>query len=573
MKDRHRRRMKRLSNMAAILDRILQRYENTDFLVRMKARFFFFLCLVLLLFIPIIMSYSAYAHLHNPAFNYQLNFAILIPQAIAFILFIATLTLLLRGYFVASANTILILSFITLWAVMCFDRSTPVSRLDTIALVISLLMLTPMAVLRRGYVIIGYGAANLSALLAYMLYFRDQLAIPHDAFIDYIADNSIAITFVSIIAFCIFVINRKALDRANTEITERVRAEEALRESEERYRMLFESSRDAIVIMEAPSWTYLAVNKAAFEMFRINPSTLKVPITGPWDLAPEFQPNGENSRDMAMNMFQKSLTEGWCFFEYRHRRLNGEEFPATVLLSKCELHNRTLIQATMHDITERKRAEEQIKASLNEKEILLKEIHHRVKNNMQIIISLLSLQTGSIKDKALLKIFTDSTNRIRAMALVHEKLYQSNDMGKIDFTSYITTISEDLLSNYSIDHSKPRMHIEAGTIYLGIDQAIPCGLIVNELITNALKYAFPAGRNNNEILISLRQDNTETITLTIRDNGVGLPEGLDHKEISTLGLQLVHVLVEQIGGEYRIDRQLGTAWIITIPSDKTPAPD
>lgn len=558
--------------MPHILDRALHKYENSDIVIQMKARFFFFLCLIILIILPVTISYTACLHLQNPILGYRIDFAILMPQIIAFGLFIAILVLLIRGYFTASAHVILILLLLTAWTVMIEDRSFIVSRLDTIAFIFGILTLTPLAVARNGTAIIVYGGINLAMLFMFMFFFGEQFNIPRNSLIDYTADNTIALAFMTITAFSIFAINRRALDRANREIRERAHAEEALRESEERYRTLFENSRDAIVILEAPSWNYVSVNKAALDMFRIDLARLDVPITGPWDLAPEVQPGGENSRDMALSMLEKALTDGWCFFEYRHRRLNGEEFPATVLLSKCELRNRTLVQATMRDVTERKRAEEQIRVSLHEKEVLLKEIHHRVKNNMQIIISLLSLQTVSIKDQDLLRIYNDSMNRIRAMALVHEKLYQSGEIGKIDFTSYIATIAEDLVNN-SILQGKPLLRIEGETIHLGIDQAIPCGLIVNELITNTLKYAFPERADKDAITISLSHDAAGTITLRIRDNGVGMAETPDPKEISTLGLQLVHVLIDQIGGRYRVDRDPGTAWTITFPSSKTLAAD
>jgi len=559
--------------MPHILERALRKYENSDIVIQMKARFFFFLCLIILVILPVTISYTTYLHLQNPVLGYRIDFAILMPQIITLGLFIAILVLLVRGYFTASAHVILVLLLMTAWTVMIEDRSFVVSRLDTIAFIFGILTLTPLAVARNGTAIIVYGGINLAMLYLFMFFFGEQFNIPRNSLIDYTADNTIALIFMTITAFSIFAINRRALDRANREISERTHAEEALRESEERYRTLFENSRDAIIITEAPTWTYIDINKAAFEMFRINPAGLRIPITGPWDLAPETQPNGEKSRDMALRMIEKALADGWCFYEFQHRRADGEEFPATVLLSKSELGARTLIQVTMRDVTERKRAEEQIRASLNEKEILLKEIHHRVKNNMQVIISLLSLQTSGIKDRDLLRIFNDSMNRIRAMALVHEKLYQSEDIGKIDFTSYITTITEDLISNNSIHHGRPRLRIEAEIIHLGLDQAIPCGLIVNELITNTLKYAFPDSTADAEILISLRQENDGTVTLMIRDNGVGMAETPDPKGISTLGLQLVHVLVEQIGGRYRIDREGGTAWTITFAAPKTFAAD
>ncbi len=217
------------------------------------------------------------------------------------------------------------------------------------------------------------------------------------------------------------------------------------------------------------------------------------------------------------------------------------------------------------EIAERMRAEEQTRSSLKEKEVLLKEIHHRVKNNFQIIISLINLQSNSIRDPSLMKIFNDSTNRIRAMALVHEKLYRSADIAKINFTSYMKTISEELHNSYATSLSNPHLHIEADEIHLDLDQAIPCGLIVNELITNALKYAFPEGNNTGDIRINLRRSGENEVTLIVSDNGIGLPENIDINTAPSLGLQLVSVLIKQIHGTYSINRSDGTSWIMTFP--------
>lgn len=559
--------------MRHLLDRALKKYESSDLVIQMKARFFFFLCLIILVILPVTISYTAYLHLQNPILGYRIDFAILMPQIITFGLFIGVLVLLIRGYFTASAHVILVLLLLTAWTVIIEDRSFIVSRLDTIAFIFGILTLTPLAVARNGTAIIVYGGINLAMLFMFMFFFGEQFNIPRNSLIDYTADNTIALIFMTITAFSIFGINRRALDRANREISERTLAEEALRESEERYRTLFENSRDGIIIIEPPSWKLTAANPTFLNMLRLEDQSGDYRNLAPWDLSPEIQPDGEPSAAKAARMIETAMNEGWCFFEWQHRRLDGNSFPATVLLSRCQLKNRTFLQATIRDITERKRAEEQTQASLKEKEILLKEIHHRVKNNMQIIISLLNLQTGSIRDRDLLRIFNDSMNRIRALALVHERLYQSEDIGKIDFTSYIATITEDLINNNSIFCGKPRLRIEAEPIHLGLDQAIPCGLITNELITNTLKYAFPEGASDAEILISLRHDNGGTITLKIRDNGIGMAQTPDPKGMASLGLQLVHVLVDQIGGRYRIDREGGTAWTITFPSTKTFAAD
>ncbi len=219
--------------------------------------------------------------------------------------------------------------------------------------------------------------------------------------------------------------------------------------------------------------------------------------------------------------------------------------------------------AIRFDITSRKRIEEQIKTSLHEKEVLLKEIHHRVKNNLQIISSLLSLQAEYLKDSEVLAIFKDSQNRINSMALIHEKLYQSKDLARINFSDYIHDLVASLLYTYDINISKVVLKIEADEILLGIDTAIPCGLIINELVLNALKYAFP-GTEKGEVYVGLRSLDDCKYTLTVQDDGVGLPEGLDFRNTESLGLQLVNALVNQLGGTIAVENLGGVKFEISF---------
>lgn len=219
--------------------------------------------------------------------------------------------------------------------------------------------------------------------------------------------------------------------------------------------------------------------------------------------------------------------------------------------------------AIRFDITSRKRIEEQIKTSLYEKEVLLKEIHHRVKNNLQIISSLLSLQAEYLKDSEVLAIFKDSQNRIDSMALIHEKLYQSKDLARINFSEYIHDLVASLLYTYDINISKVALKIEADEILLGIDTAIPCGLIINELVLNALKYAFPGARKG-EVFVGLRSLDNCRYTLTVQDNGVGLPEELDFKNTESLGLQLVNALTSQLGGKIAVENLGGVKFEISF---------
>ena len=214
------------------------------------------------------------------------------------------------------------------------------------------------------------------------------------------------------------------------------------------------------------------------------------------------------------------------------------------------------------DITERKKAEEQIQKDLKEKDILLKEIHHRVKNNLQIICSLLNLQAHNVKDKEVLSMFEESRNRVYSMALVHEGLYRGKDYTEVDFGCYI----DNLVSNLKLDYSRIKYKSNIVDITLEIDLAIPCGLIVNELFTNVIKHAFPPSfQGRREASITLHKFDDEIIEFIVEDNGVGLPEAIDFRTTESLGLKLVYLLAEeQLGGEIKIDRTNGTRISIRI---------
>ncbi len=212
---------------------------------------------------------------------------------------------------------------------------------------------------------------------------------------------------------------------------------------------------------------------------------------------------------------------------------------------------------------QRKRGEEALKASLHEKEVLLKEIHHRVKNNMQVISSLLSLQARHLQDPKAIGMFKDSQHRIRSMALVHEKLYQSKDLSRIDFGQYLENLVVYLVHSYRVDSGRLGLKIDVGDTALDINTAIPCGLIVNELVTNALKHAYP-GEREGEIRVALRPGADGRFTLTVADNGVGWPEGTDFRTTDTLGMQLVNMLVDQLDGNISLEKGPGTAFQITF---------
>ncbi|OYE04157.1 hypothetical protein CDG79_14815 [Nostoc sp. 'Peltigera membranacea cyanobiont' 232] len=214
---------------------------------------------------------------------------------------------------------------------------------------------------------------------------------------------------------------------------------------------------------------------------------------------------------------------------------------------------------------ERKQAEEQIKASLQEKEVLLKEIHHRVKNNLQIISSLLNLQAEYLKDNQALEIFKDSQNRIESMALIHEKLYQSQDLARINFADYIQDLVTNLFYSYNVNSSAITLKMNVEEVFLVIDAAIPCGLMINELISNSLKYAFPQ-REPGEISIDFCSIEANLFLLTISDNGVGFAHDFDFQATESLGLRLVKGLTHQLQGNIDFINDNGVKYKIIFPA-------
>src|SRR6476646_798682 len=216
------------------------------------------------------------------------------------------------------------------------------------------------------------------------------------------------------------------------------------------------------------------------------------------------------------------------------------------------------------EVVTRQKAEEQLKLSLKEKEVLLKEIHHRVKNNLQVISSVLRLQSDYVRDEKILALFNDSQNRIRSMALIHEKLYQSSNLLKINFDEYIHDLTDNLIRSYVAFSSSATLTTNAVGIWLNIDTAIPCGLIINELVSNSLKHAFFETSQENEIQISITSAEENQFTLIVQDNGIGFPEDIVFLNTESFGLELVCIFTEQLDGTIELDRSNGTTFIITF---------
>jgi two-component sensor histidine kinase len=275
-----------------------------------------------------------------------------------------------------------------------------------------------------------------------------------------------------------------------------------------------------------------------------------------------FTSQSLNSADLP-GIFQKlKLKETWVE-EALITSKTGKQFWANLAASKFLTEGKELNLLRINDITERVKAEEQIKLSLHEKEILIQEIHHRVKNNMAVISSLLHLQSGYIEDSSLIDVFKDSQSRIKSMALIHEKLYQSKTLALVEFESYIRELTRTILYSYSTGNAKVKIETHVENIYLDINSAVPCGLIVNELLSNACKHAFK-GREEGLIDVAfLKKD--DTFHLSVKDDGVGLPEGFSPENAKSLGMTLVYALSSQLNAtiEY-ISGQSGTYFQITF---------
>tara|TARA_E500000318_G_scaffold42116_1_gene40306 strand:+ start:948 stop:2006 length:1059 start_codon:yes stop_codon:yes gene_type:complete len=244
-------------------------------------------------------------------------------------------------------------------------------------------------------------------------------------------------------------------------------------------------------------------------------------------------------------------------------RKDGSEFPVEIGLNPITSGDRHQTLAAISDISERKHREEQIARSLREKETLLSEVHHRVKNNLQIVHSLLDMQTASVEDKQARDALIDSCNRVRSMAQIHQSLYQSEDIAKVDFANFCESLISSLFAAYNVDLERIRVVTDLAEVELAIDQAVPCGLIANELISNALKHGFAQGHRG-DIRVSTRKDENNIVELTVSDTGRGMPDGFKIGQDSGLGLQLIELLVDQIGGTLLVDTSTATTFVITF---------
>jgi PAS domain S-box-containing protein len=345
--------------------------------------------------------------------------------------------------------------------------------------------------------------------------------------------------------------------RLRLDITRRQHVEQELRESQASLQALLDHTTAIIYLMD-PEGRFLLINRQFEQLFHVTKAQvvgqpLEAVFTG--DFAAAFRAN--NLQVLAAGMAQE--------FEEQAPHDDGLHTYLSIKVPLCDATGSPYALCGIStDITERKRVEEELKAALAEKEVLLKEVYHRIKNNLQIISSLLDLQADTVADPQMRLLFEDSQQRIQAVALIHESLYQAGNVGRIPAAEYVHRLSTQVFQAYAPPGDRITLKVQADPLWIEAQQAIPCGLIINELLSNSLKYAFPDDQSG-EIDITLRAVPDGQVVMTVCDTGVGFPADVDFRHTESLGLQLVCLLTEQLGGTIELECVTGTQWTLRFP--------
>ena len=414
-----------------------------------------------------------------------------------------------------------------------------------------ILVLASLTLRRRVYVVIAAAIVLMPALVG-ILEIKKVIVTPYSSSTDLL--GLIDITVILIMTGAAVELMTKTLEESSS----RARASEA------RFRLLFNSSSESIAVFgsmrpDGGAEKIIEVNDIACkqlgytheELLHMRPADIVHP----------------ESRQALIGVLSTLRTEGHAVCESMHLTKGGKSIPVELSIQLFDMDGKPAIIANARDITERKRADGLIRAALREKEILLREIHHRVKNNMQVISSLLNLQASKTQDPVTKAILEESRQRVRSIAIIHEKLYNSENLANIDFAVYLKSLADELCKSFGRPEISCVLDLEA--IPFEVDKAIPAGLIVNELLTNSLRHAFPPG-SKGTVWVHLRSIGDQNVELVVRDDGVGFPAGTDISSATTMGLAIVRTLVEQMRGTLTMDTSHGTSCTIRFKLEKKP---
>jgi len=395
---------------------------------------------------------------------------------------------------------------------------------------------------------------------------RGLLAVVGILTIAYLNDAAVVANIYSFIylteygwlALILMVAERRNHEREASASTRR-----KLRKTEASYRELFDSARLGIFQVR-PNGGFIDVNPEYARMFGYaSPEEFLAEVH---DIAAVFADPGRIGEIIA----QMEAQPGLAIFESSYRRRDGSTFlgrsRVKVLVDPSEASR--IVQGIVEDITESRQAEEKIRRSLQEKETLLRELYHRTKNNMSVIIAMMNLQAGLAEDERLSRAFSDAEDRIHSMALVHEKLYEARDLSHVDLKEFIMSLLPLLMHSYGMAPGRISIETELDPVSVLIDTAIPCGMLLTELITNAFKHAFPSGRDGN-IFVGLRREPDGLIRLEVSDDGVGVASGFDMEREGRIGGMTIYSLAQnQLGGKVSVAAGRGLAWTIEFRDDQ-----
>ncbi len=350
-------------------------------------------------------------------------------------------------------------------------------------------------------------------------------------------------------------------DKINAMRRERGQALDAIREAEEKYRAIIETTDTGYVIIDDQGRVIDANAEYVRLTGHLTLEDIRKRQVTEWTSPADAEKNAAAVESCMRQGFIRNL-------EVDYIQPNGMVIPVEINATVIDSREGSRILSICRDYTYHKNVMDNLQASLREKEILLMEVHHRVKNNLQIISSLIALQTGKITDSETLMLYEDLNSRIRAMSLIHERLYQSGDFARINFAEYIHLITNDLQNTYRHFCSNCTVEFDMDIIELDIVTAIPCGLMISEMISNIFKYAFPENfQGQGRIMISFHEREDGSIELIVSDNGVGLPDSIDPKNNKSLGLSLIYLLADQIRGSISIDRKGGTKFTVLFKKE------